>query len=600
MKIPSDSTIFSPENNLKSADFVSINDDTLPQIVRQFNQENNSTTRRPSILKNINFLGFSLFTYRMVEKNQLRLVQRNGIPELAGHSGYYQRRIKIWSLWKPWTWFRSFRDNSSTIGIYNISGETNDCLNKKGHIGYGDRHLVNVNPGDFAKVIINSEPILLDVGVHIIKTNNFSYLGKVSQSMSFIKHENLYRIQVPSAKLAAVIVDNEPHLLKTGTHYFRSNNFEIKQKILSNNSSTYFYNNEDSVISCGSLLRVVPPPNSVAVYNIGPKQYIFPDRGIEVSSNAKNKEDSQVQIDKNGILEIKNPNAKFVTFLKTDLINKDYPTGKPYFTYYTKDSVQVGVKLFVAYRIIDPKLSIEKLGPTGIDGHIEHVTHVDMARAGQETSLQGIQSSSDLKIVKQSTSESENDDNPPAYHQIYLSTWQESVKKQLEKDLKEYGIELVRLNIEEINILNKDVEKEMGKQAVEVARANADLAAIQMQREVALQKAQSDSAVARLNAQQNAESNLILAENKKKVAELDKETTRINAEAKTQALQLLGDKLAANPSLLQHELNKEACNAIATTQIHSLFFADGKNSPLFNNQMGGLPIRDVTNSPTNS
>ena len=283
------------------------------------------------------------------------------------------------------------------------------------------------------------------------------------------------------------------------------------------------------------------------------------------------------------------------------IINKNYPTEKAQFTYYTKDSVQVGVKLFVAYQIIDPKLAIEKLGPTGIDKHIEHVTHVDMARAGQETSLHGIQSSSDLNIDATAGALESSTDNPPAYHQIYLSTWQESVKKQLEKDLKEYGILLVRLNIEEINILNKDVENEMGKQAVEVAKANADLAAIQMQREVALQKAHSDTAVARLNAQQHAESNLILAENNKKVAELDKETTRINAEAQAKALQLLGDQLAANSSLLQYELNKGACKAIAETQIHSLFFGDGKNSPLFiNNQMGILPTKEASNSLANT
>ena len=124
------------------------------------------------------------------------------------------------------------------------------------------------------------------------------------------------------------------------------------------------------------------------------------------------------------------------------------------------------------------------------------------------------------------------------------------VKKQLEKDLREYGIQLVRLNIEEINILNKDVENEMGKQAVAVAKANADLAAIKMQREVALQEALSDAAVARLRAEQDAETNLISAKNKQNVAELDKETTHINAEAEAGALKLIGDTLS-NPNLLR-------------------------------------------------
>lgn len=329
--MPNDPTNFPPENDLKQADFESITDNTLPQIIAQFNQENDSTKKRASILKNINFLGFSLFKYRMVEKNQLRLVQRNGVPELVGHSGNYQRRIKIWSLWKPWTWFRSFRDNSSTIDIYDITGDSDKSITRKGYIGYGDRHLVNVNPGDYAKVIINSKPVLLDAGVHLIKSNSFAYIGKVAQSEPYIKHGNLYRVQVPSAKIAALIIDNEPHLLETGTYYIRSNNFVIKQKILNNNPNSYFYDNEDSVISCGSLLRIMPPPNTVAVYNIGSMQHIFPDN--EAVPNSTNKKENQVGIiNQDGILEIKNPNVKFVTFLKTDLINKNYPTEKNQFT----------------------------------------------------------------------------------------------------------------------------------------------------------------------------------------------------------------------------------------------------------------------------
>ncbi len=536
--MPSNSSAFPPENNSTQVAFGPITIESLPRIITEFNREDNSTTPRVSILKNINFLGFSLFRYRMVEKNQLRLVQRNGVPELAGYSGHYQRRVKVWSLWKPWTWFRVFRDDSSTIGIYSIADNANDTAGNKvksitkiGYIGYGDRHLVSVNPGEFAMVRIDGKPELLDEGAHVIKTNNFSYIRKVAQSTPYIEH--------------------------------------------------------------GNLLRIMPPPNTVAVYNIGPKQHIFPDN--EVASSSANKEENEVGvIDQNGILEIRNPNVKFVTFLKTDLINKNYPTEKEQFTYYTKDSVQVGVKLFVAYRISDPKLAIEKLGPTGIDGHIEHVTHVDMARAGQETSLQGIQSSSDLKIdaAAGTSSASENDDNPPAYHQIYLSTWQESVKKQLEKDLKEYGIQLVRLNIEEINILNKDVENEMGKQAVAVAKANADLASIEMQKIVAFKNAQIASEVSQLQAQQTAATKLIEAENNKKVAELDRETTRINAEAEAGALKLIGDTLS-NPNLLKYRLGQENAAAIKGTHIHTLFFGGGEGiSPSQNSLVPNL-IRDT-------
>ena len=96
-----------------------------------------------------------------------------------------------------------------------------------------------------------------------------------------------------------------------------------------------------------------------------------------------------------------------------------------------------------------------------------------------------------------------------------------------------------------------------------------------MQREVALQKAHSDSAVARLNAQQDAETNLILAENKKNVAELDKETTHINAQAEAGALKLIGDTLS-NSNLLRYRLGQENANAIKETHIHTLFFSVGE------------------------
>ena len=93
---------------------------------------------------------------------------------------------------------------------------------------------------------------------------------------------------------------------------------------------------------------------------------------------------------------------------------------------------------------------------------------------------------------------------------------------------------------------------------------------------------------------------MIEAENSKKVAELNKEATGINAKAQAEALQLLGDKLAANPDLLKYQITKASCEAIERTHIHTLFFADGKNSSLFNNQGSLLPNIEGTNLLTNS
>ncbi|MDQ8040041.1 MAG: hypothetical protein REH83_06495 [Rickettsiella sp.] len=563
-----DASFIETDKNVQKSSIGFISSEKLPQIIQLFNQQD-TARQRPSILKNINFLGISLFKYRILALDEVRLVQRNGRPELASYSGKYQRRKKVWSLLKPWTWFRIFRDNSSTLGIYKIA-DINEC----GYIGYGDRHLVSVNQGEYAKVVIDGKPIFLDEGVHIIKTNNFSYAGKVKKSLNFIEHDNLYRIQVPSAKIAAVLVDNTPHLLNTGIHFIQSNSFtHIK------NGNELFYNSADSVIQCGSLLRLMPKANTVAVYYQNGEQKIFPETNEEK--------------DKSRELLIDNENIKFSTFLSTNLINRHYPSesNSAQFEYYTKDSVKVGVRLFVAYRITNPILALQNLEPTEIDKHIEYVTHVDMAVAGQKTSLQGIQSSDDLSA---NTSRVSRDNAPPpAYNQVFISVWQDLVKAELTKHLKEYGIELVRLNIEEIKILDKEVEKKISEQSYRVAEASANLAAVEMGRLIAEQQAYTESKVAEIKATQEANTKYIAAENQLKVAETEKKVLITNAEAKAESLNLQASVFAKNPEMLEIELTRLRTTALKPTD--KIISLDSKaNSAL----LGLIASAGLFNLPT--
>ncbi|MES2141277.1 MAG: SPFH domain-containing protein [Pseudomonadota bacterium] len=541
-----------------------ISSENLPEIIQKFNQEANSERQRSSILKTINFFGISLFKYRILALDQVRLVQRNGKPELAGYSGKYQRRKKVWSLWKPWTWFRIFRDNSSTIGIYKISD-----INERGYIGYGDKHLISVSQGEYAKAVIDGKPVFLDEGTHVIKTNNFSYAGKVTKSLNFIQHENLYRIQVPSVKIAAVLVDNNSHLLKTGIYFIRSNNFTLIKKVVGD-SRQLFHNSADSVIQCGSLLRLMPTANTVAVYYQNGKQQIFPE-------NNEKKETSRELI-------VDDANIKFSTFLSTNLINRHYPSTSRFaqFEYYTKDSVKVGVRLFVAYRIFNPVLALQNLEPTEIDKHIEYVTHVDMAVAGQKTSLQGIQSSDDLQTNSSRTSDLSTSSPPPDYNQVFISVWQDFVKAELTTHLKEYGIELVRLNIEEIKILDKEVEKKISEQSYRVAEANAKLAIVEMERHIFEQKARTDSVVAEIKANQEAGTKLIAAKNQEEVAQIEKKIKITAAEAETERLKLNAIVFSKNPVMLDLELTKLRTNALKhTDKVISL-------DPKANNSLLGL------------
>jgi hypothetical protein len=78
--------------------------------------------------------------------------------------------------------------------------------------------------------------------------------------------------------------------------------------------------------------------------------------------------------------------------------NRDFPKGAQKFEYFTKDNIKISVKLFVAYRVYDPKLCLKSLMPDEIDGHIMRVTHVDMASAAQSTNLQVMQASDQTKV----------------------------------------------------------------------------------------------------------------------------------------------------------------------------------------------------------
>lgn len=106
----------------------------------------------------------------------------------------------------------------------------------------------------------------------------------------------------------------------------------------------------------------------------------------------------------------------------------------------------------MAYRIVDPKLCLQTLDPSEIDRHIERVTHVDMASAAQGTDLMSSNQSEMTKI----------EDKPRVPFAKYI---QDMVKTKLAEDLKEIGIELMRLNIESLDVVDQEVKRRMNEQS---------------------------------------------------------------------------------------------------------------------------------------
>lgn len=58
------------------------------------------------------------------------------------------------------------------------------------------------------------------------------------------------------------MVDNSPHLLECGTYYFDAYNFILQRKSPGNT----FKDCNDNLITCGSIIRIMPDSNTFAVY----------------------------------------------------------------------------------------------------------------------------------------------------------------------------------------------------------------------------------------------------------------------------------------------------------------------------------------------
>lgn len=124
-----------------------------------------------------------------------------------------------------------------------------------------------------------------------------------------------------------------------------------------------------------------------------------------------------------------------------------------YEVFTTKDSLRVGVKLLVAYKIVDPRKAIIALTKEGIVKHVENCCVVDMGKSIQACSSKDFLSSAQNKPVRPNGASSSGEVSPG--EPSLLQHFQDTVKMALAADLHEYGIELVRLNFETPKVLDK-------------------------------------------------------------------------------------------------------------------------------------------------
>lgn len=100
------------------------------------------------------------------------------------------------------------------------------------YIGHDSIHILNVVKGCIAKANCDNEPRLFGEGLHIIESQNFSFVGMESISMDnlCIAHGTITILQVPRGKIALLWKSNQPCFIdRPGLYEFNSNDVFFKE-----------------------------------------------------------------------------------------------------------------------------------------------------------------------------------------------------------------------------------------------------------------------------------------------------------------------------------------------------------------------------------
>jgi regulator of protease activity HflC (stomatin/prohibitin superfamily) len=468
------------------------------------------------------------------------------------------------------------------------------------HLEHGNMHIIRVPQGQYAKVTVNGEPQLLKPRPepYVFNTPYFVWGNFVDQTASYIGHGNKHILRVPPGQVGKITVDGIPHLLESRPepYEFDTLYFKLEGDKAANGQVACFEDATERLIKNGNLKRLIPRTGEVAVtYNNGRLEIITPSedqKPIMIESATHDVDADFLPI---GIKTLIFPSEETKKEKRKDN-SKATEDEIAYEVFTTKDSLRVGVKLMVAYEISDPALAMRRLVSTkGILEHIENCAVVDMGKAIQRCSSQEFLSFYQTK--PRNGSEKQANDGmpsaPPAEH------FQDEVKNQLSGDLAEYGIKLVRLNIETPKVLDESIAKQMGSQSIATAQASATEATLAVKFNIARQQAQQEAEVARIQQEQKNNSvisaaqatfeatrinetakiaaqeavqetanriALSKAQNDLESAKLKAQVVKTDSEARNEQVKLEGQRLHDYPALLQLELARIQFAALAQTK----------------------------------
>lgn len=517
-------------------------------IINEFNKGNTES-----------FVTDSVVFGTRIQRNEFRLVHRNNTPELLG---FTDTPVRL-----KWYWTGTTQE----IGIY-----------KQIDLFFGGhgRYIVNVPKGKIAPAWLGNQPIFLGEGPHVIRHPNFIFReNPIDLSSEYINHGTIHILRIPKGKMAKVWFGATPYLFESREEPYIFNDplFRLERE-----GNKNFVDASERLIVHGSIKRIMPKTGEVAIaYDNGKLTIISPS-------------DKPITVD--------NPNFTVDRdFLSTNIQTLIFPSEKvkgerrrsnpndldaiEYEVFRTSDNLPIGVNLLVVYEIEDPNKLLSNLNRESIVPHIENLMVADMGR------VIGCCTSMNFQNTNQTTVKSAKEDRleDAQVASGFLQHLQDEVKNKLHDDFKEFGIHLVRVNIETPKILNKKISDQMGEYSLITAETRTKVSVLDNQFKIAQQQASQEAERRRIEqdreyqnqlqrSEANAKSQMIAAEATSKSqilsAETDKNSAQLRAEAltienqaKLKALEQRGELFHKYPELLQVELADKRARALEKVQM---------------------------------
>lgn len=391
---------------------------------------------------------------------------------------------------------------------------------------YGS-YVLNVPPNKYALAWSGLQPQIYGEGPHVIHDPNFKFdrdRGFVDQVNDYISHGSIHILRVPAGYVAKIWIGTQPYLLeyRETAYVFDSPLF----RIIKSNNDKLFFDATAELITHGSIKRVMPHTGRVAVtYNNGNLEIIKPEiKGPTI---------------------ITSPTHEVSSFLDTNIQSYTFPSEQEkaarlknnshitperlnHYVFLTSDSLEIGMKLLVSYKIVDPQKALSLLGEKGILNTVENLASVDMAKVVNTLSSQ--------EFLNPYSSTNVEKTSQPAFF------W-DKIHSSFSKELGNFGIELVRFNIESPFYIDKEIAKKMSEFATMTAEANAKQGIIERQARVQEAEARRDANTNQIKQDQINEATISAAKAQLEAKRMEAEGIQILATANAKELELTAEYL---------------------------------------------------------